>query len=435
MAKKKVYDIIPPGKREELIGRSKKVLIKRPTRRVKEKRQRQYPTFSKKKAFLTLALIVSAIVIYWFFSVAKTVRIELFPHIDKLTLNTNIVFSTSSSEFLLSTIDLSETIIPAVPIELEKTFTKEFPSSEVGVEEKAHGTIRVYNKHTRTLSLVEGTRFLSSSEPIRQFHTQEKITIPMGGHVDVSVVASENGEEYNIEPCIFSIPGLRNFAPPQLYYNVFGESFSDMEGGRKDIAHKITQQGLDNAQKQLLEIAREEIKVALKNAAGPNFKILDKSIELEFVKGSAVNAEKGQETSTFTYEIKVRATGLKVQTSFLVEFAKEYVISSLAAHKDFVEEFLTVKFLPEAERVLGGATMVKGEEIKENLEISVDVYSKIDESSLREIVKGRGRSDISRYALEICPELLEPPKIEFKPFWARNVAIEPDKVEIAIMFE
>ncbi len=435
MAKKKIYDIIPPGKREEILGRPKKVSVKRPARIADEEKQKRHFTFSKKKALLIPILIIFAIVIYWSFSVATIVRIELFPHIDNLTLNTSVAFSTSSSEFLLSPTDLSETIIPAVPVEIEKTFTKEFVSSEVSVEEKAKGVIRIYNKHTRTVSLVEGTRFLSSSEPTRQFHIQKKTTIPVGGYIDAPVVASEGGEEYNIEPCVFSVPGLRNFSPPQLYYDIFGRSFSNMEGGRKEITHKVTEEGLENAMKQLLEIARKEIKTALKNAAGPDFEILDNSIELEFIEGRALDVKEGQEADVFIYEIKVKAEGLKVQTSFLLEFAKEYVVSNLAAHKDFIEELLTVKFLPEEERVLGGAAAIKGKEIKGELEISVNVYSKIDKNSLKEIVKGRGRRDISRYALEICPELLKPPRIEFKPFWARNVAIEPTKVEIAIMFE
>lgn len=435
MAKKKIYDIIPPEKRKEILGRTKKISVKKPARIADKEKQKRHFVFSKKKALLIPALIIVAIIIYWSFSVATIVRIELFPQIDNLTLNTSVAFSTSSSEFLLSPTDLSGTIIPAIPIEVEKTFTKKFASSEVSVEEKSKGVIRIYNKHTRTVSLVEGTRFLSSSEPTRQFHIQKKMTIPVGGYVDAPVVASEGGEGYNIEPCVFSVPGLRNFSPPQLYYDIFGRSFSSMKGGRKEITHKVTQESLENARKQLLEVARKEIKTVLKDTAGPDFEILDNSIELEFIERGALDAKEGEETDAFIYETRVRATGLKVQRSFLLEFAKEYVVSNLAASKDFIEEFLTVRFLPKEKQILGGATAVNGEEIKGELEISVDVYSKIDKNFLKEVVNGRGKQDISRYALEICPELLKPPRIEFKPFWARNVAIEPTKVEIVVMFE
>ena len=435
MIKKKIYDIIPPRKREEILGRSEKVLVKKSARIEDKKEKKQQFVFSKKRGLFVSVLIIFAIVIYWFFSVATVVRIELFPHIDKLTLNANVVFSTSSSEFLLSPTDLSETIIPAVPVEIEKTFTKEFSSSEVSVEEKAKGIIRIYNKHTRTVSLVEGTRFLSSSEPARQFHIQQKATIPVGGYIDAPVIASEAGDEYNIEQCVFSVPGLRNFAPPQLYYDIFGRSFSNMEGGRKNIVYKVTEESFENAKKQLLEVARQEIKAALEDEVGPDFEILDDSIELELIEGMALNAKEGQEMDVFLYEIKVKAKGLKIRTNFLLEFAKEYAISSLSASKDFIEELLTVKFLPEEKQILGGATDIKGKDIKGKLEISINVYSKIDKDSLKEIARGRGKRDIARYALEICPGLLKPPVIEFKPFWARSVAAEPTEVEVIVMFE
>lgn len=434
MAKKKIYDIIPPEKRREILGKAKKVSVKSSVVTAGEQEDKRAFVFSKKKVLCLPVLIIISAIVYWFFSTAATVKIELFPRLEALTLETTVLFSTSSSEFVLSPSDLSQTIIPAIPVETEKTFTKEFPSSEVSVEEKAQGTIRVYNKHSRTVSLVEGTRFLSSSEPTRQFHAQKKIVISAGGYVDIPVIASEPGEEYNIEPCVFSVPGLRNFSPPQLYYDVFGKSFANMEGGRKDIIRKVSQESLENAREQLLEIAGREIKAALENVAGSDFEILDNSIELKLIEEGAVNAKEGQEINTFVYQIKVKATGLKAQTSFLLEFAKEFVASNLAAHKDFVEGSLIVRFLSEEERVAGGM-VAEGTEIKADLEISTKVYSKVDKDSLGEIVKGRGKGDISRYTLEICPELLKPPRIEFKPFWARRVSLEPANVEIKMSFE
>jgi len=187
-------------------------------------------------------------------------------------------------------------------------------------------------------------------------------------------VASETGEEYNIEPCVFSVPGLRNFSPPQLYYDIFGRSFSNMEGGRKDIAHKITQEGLGNARKQLLGIAHKEIKTALENEAGPDFQILENGIELEFIEGKALNAKEGQEIDVFIYEIKVRATGFKVQNSFLFEFAKEYLVSNLVASKDFIEELLMVRFLPKEENQIPIKEMVT-EPVTKTIQISVRLDS------------------------------------------------------------
>ena len=179
MAKQKIYDIIPPGKREKTLlprvkGNSKDVIDKNLDIRNGEEKSNPAFIFSKKAGFLIAVLIVFALGFYWFFSSAKLVKIELSPELNPLTFNARLSFSTSTDELDLSSSDLSQVVIPAVPVEIEETFNKQFFSSEVAIEEKAEGTIRVYNKHSRSISLVAGTRFLSSSEPTRQFHSKDK---------------------------------------------------------------------------------------------------------------------------------------------------------------------------------------------------------------------------------------------------------------------
>jgi hypothetical protein len=432
MPKKKIYDIVPPGKRAEMLvpkikHKVKETRIKDPSISAGEKKAKPAFVFSKKKGLLIAVLIIIVFGFYWLFSSANVVRIELSPKLSPVAFSATLAFSTSTDEFDLSFFDLSQVVIPAIPMEFEETFNKQFSSSEVSIEEKAQGTIRVYNNHGRSISLVTGTRFLSSSEPTRQFHSKEKINIPASGHVDVSVIASEADESYNIEACAFSIPGLRNYSPPQLYYDVFGRSFSKMEGGRKDVIRKATEQAMEDAKAQLLESSKEEIRSILENKVAPDYIILDDTIQLNLIQAQPLDVKVGQETDTFVYQIRVKVTALKVKTAFLLEFARNYISSTLPANKEFVEDFVTLSFLSKQ----GGAKR----ELSADLEFSTKVHSPIDKDSLKEIVKGRSRRDISRYILEICPELSGPPKIEFSPFWARRAAVEPDRIEIEANFE
>jgi len=432
MPKKKIYDITPPSERTEILSpkeehKGKDARTKSPRVSTGEVKSKPTFAFSKNKSLLIAVLIIIIFGFYWFFSSAKIVRIELSPNLSDLSFETTIAFSTSTSEFDLSSLDLSEVFIPTVPVQLEETFTKEFSSSEVSVEEKARGVIRVYNKHERTVALVEGTRFLSSSEPTRQFHSEEKISIPVGGYIDVPVIASEADESYNIEACAFSIPGLRNYSPPELYYNVFGRSFSLMEGGRKDVIRKITEQSLEEAEERLLESSQEKIKSILAESVAPDYIILDDTIKLELINAESLDVKVGQEADVFVYQIRVRATALKVKRDFLFQFANNYISSILPTDKEFVEDLVTFRFLFEQSR--------SKEELIADVEFSTKAYFPIDEDSLKEIVKGRSKEDISRYILEICPKLSGPPKIELSPFWARRVAREPDRIEIEINFE
>jgi len=426
MSKKKIYDIIPPEKKKEILGQNKEILKKKSIKKIEKIEKKNSIIFSKKRIFVGLFLFLFVILIYWFFSTANVINVDISPKLDILTFDTSILYSTSTAEFILSPVDLSKTIIPAIPFEIEKTFNKEFASAEVAVEEKAQGTIRVYNEHSRTISLIEGTRFLSSSEPTKQFHAQEKIIIPQGGFVDVPVIASESGEDYNIESCTFSVPGLRNFSPPQLYFDIYGKSFAKMEGGRKDIAHKITKEALENAKQKLLEIADQEIVTFLDDAAGEDYKIFSDNIELKIIEANLMNREEGEEADSFVYEVKVKANCLKVALSSLLEFAQEYVFSNLPGHKDFVRNAIDVGFLTEQ-----GSGV---EKLNTELRIVAKTYSKIDEDSLKELIKGRNKKEISRYSLEVCPELLKAPSIKFSPFWARRASSEPESIEIGINF-
>ncbi len=432
MAKKKIYDIIPPGERREILGISKKPLAG--VFASEGKRQGRVFAFSRKKIFYTLLLVLTVTLVYWFFSVASTVEIEIFPNSEPLVVSTTVFFATDLSEPTLSPFDLSQTVIPVSDIEIERTFTKRFPASEVALQEKAQGTIRVFSKHNRAVTLVKGTRFLSATEPTRQFHTQNKIIVPIGGYVDVLVIASESGEGHNIGSSTFSVPGLRNFSPPQLFFNIFGRSFTDMEGGRREISRIITQESLQSAQEEMLEIVRQDIRVILEEVAGEGFKILPNSIELEIIQGKALNVKEGQEVDDFAYQAEIRATGLKAQRSFLLELAKELIITDLAMSKDFAKEFLSIRFLPRRDEVLGGVS-VETRRIKEGVEISTKIFSKVDKDSLYEVVKGRTRRDISRQISNIHQESFRAPRIKFSPFWARRLSSEPKSVEIRMGFQ
>ncbi|MBU3964393.1 hypothetical protein KJ562_01515 [Patescibacteria group bacterium] len=446
--KKKIYDITPPQKqpqrfipgkvipiKEEKIGVEPNGNIAIPEIKVSEiKRKGISPgeNFQKAKKFSAwkIAILVICIVIavggYWTISSTNKITIELVPATELFSLETSIALTASTSEFMLAS-ELSQTIIPVELIEIEKEFNKEFSAGQAIVEEKARGTIRVYNKHMRDISLVENTRFLSSSEPTRQFHAETKIVVPMGGYADIPVIASEAGGEYNIEPCTFSVPGLRNFSPPQLYYDIYGKSFSDMQGGRKETILKVTKESLENAQKELLAVAKQEMESVLQKEAGDDYKILGDSIEIELINGSPLNVQEGQEIDKFVYHINVKAKAFMAKKADLLEFGRAYLGVNMSSNKEFIDESIDIAFLSESGGILTG--------LKAKLKVSAQIYSIIDEESLREIVKGRSRSDIARYTIGICPELAKQPKVTFSPFWARKASLSADQIKISVIFK
>lgn len=431
MAKKKIYDIVPPKKKEEFFGqevsptKEKKSQAPKGSSEAKALLPPKRFVFSPGNFLLIFALVIMAVIFYWFFSSANKVQVDIWPQLNPLTVNASIAFSTSTTELNLGGADFSTIVMPAEFMETQKIFTKQFPSTEVAIGDKARGIIRVYNKYSRAVTLVEGTRFLSSSEPTKQFHAQQKINVPAGGYVDVPVIASEPGDSYNIEPCAFSIPGLRNYSPPQLYYDVFGKSFAKMEGGREENVFRVTQEDFAKAQKELLDASQQEIKTVLQKEGEPDYKFLEKTIKLELIKGGPIDVEVGQETPNFVYQIETKVSAIRIKNAFLTDFAKQYLRLSVPVTKGFSEEFLKVEILAgndEREPVL-------------SLAISTQVYSQIDKETLKEIIKNRTRKEIFRYVLEIYPNVSKPPRISFIPFWARKALSNMEAIDIKLNFK
>jgi len=110
-------------------------------------------------------------------------------------------------------------------------FPKPDLSTPPSYEYKATGIITIYNTYSSSpQTLVKTTRFVSEGGKL--FRTTKTIVVPgadassgkiVPGSTTVEVIASEPGNEYNIGPSTFSIPGFKG-TPKYLAF--YGESFS-----------------------------------------------------------------------------------------------------------------------------------------------------------------------------------------------------------------
>jgi len=399
--KQKMYDINPPHQEEKVIKEEKK-----------EKKNSSFVKFLG----IGIVIIIIALLGVWLFVSASVVTIDLWPTLNEFSVNTDVAFS----------IEEEEDTILMEPFEYTEEISKNFEAPSIDIGEKATGIIKVYNKYSSSITLVKGTRFLSSAEPTRQFHTLKKITVPSGGSVDVSVIASEPGDSYNIGPSTFSVPGLRDFSPAQLYYDVYGRSESDMTGGRQELIKRIEEDTFENTEKQMLEQARDEMIEAISERIAPDYVLLNDSLTIELLESEAVDAKVGQEVESFVYRIKIEVTGFKTHKTLLDDFARTYIKSVIPDTKEFVDN-VSIDFV----EIEGGAMDT---ETEKNINISTDVYTKIDQESIDEISRGRSKSSIARYIQEMHPDLAKPVKVSFSPIWARKSSLSPKTIDIQINY-
>lgn len=133
-------------------------------------------------------------------------------------------------------------------IELEDS---EVVASEgtVYAEDKASGTITIYNDYQSTpLRLIRNTRFATPDG--RVFRAPAEVVVPAKkgttpGKIDITVVADQAGEEYNVPAGKFTLPGLQS--TPEMYSKVYAESASAFTGGFKGERPGVATGALESA--------------------------------------------------------------------------------------------------------------------------------------------------------------------------------------------
>jgi hypothetical protein len=130
------------------------------------------------------------------------------------------------------------------------------------VSARAGGEITIYNNFgAQSQKLIKGTRFSTSDGKI--FRIQDSVTIPgksgsSPGSVKARVVADSEGEEYNIGPTRFSIPGFKG---SPKYEGFYGESSKNMSGGSSGKSVDVSDLDMEKGK----ETVREKIKTALES--------------------------------------------------------------------------------------------------------------------------------------------------------------------------
>jgi len=307
---KRVIDIISPGEKESKphFSISQK---KKKSRTRSEGSGFQFALGKKGLISGGVLGLLSLVFIVAFFTLSKA-EIEIWPEADSLIFKTDITIDKGAA-----LVDFGNSIIPGEVIEKEKILTENFPATgKVGKEGKAEGTITVYNAYsTYSQILIATTRFVSTDGKL--FRTPVRVTVPGGsyqggklapGEIDIKIVADEAGEEYNIDPSTFSIPG---FIGTDRYTKFYARSFDSMTGGFTTEGSQVTQEDLDKAENSLVKRVKEEVESSLIGGAEDkaDYYFLDKTIQTEIVEKLSL-AQAGEEASNFNYQAKAKSEAL-----------------------------------------------------------------------------------------------------------------------------
>lgn len=410
---KEIFDILPPEK------------IKEQTLELPPKIQKKKNRGGKFFFFAFLLLLISGLIVFVNTFFYSSLIIYLTPRTE--TKIFKIEFVTQTSQIIL---DLEKKILPGFLFEIEKEGEKHFKATGKDfVEGKSQGIIRVYNSYNppTSLNLVPNTRFLSA-EKGKIFRSLKSINLEpakiekgkiIPSFKDIEVLAQESGEEYNIGPSKFSIPGLSGTS---FYYTTWGESFIEMKGGFKKEVRIITEEDIKKAKKALKKELGILIKKSLKEQLSRDFVLAQKGFFLKTLRISC-NKKPNDQGREFLCQTKIKGATIAFKLSDLKKLVFDFLKFNLDYSKEYNPQKLVLEYFSQN-------LNLEKERMILNLKIKVPFYEKIPKDKLISELKGKSEKEIKRI-LKNYSQIKEI-KLKFYPFWPKKAPSSEERIKIEI---
>lgn len=390
-----------------------------------EKKKKKPRFFSWLSVLIILIIIFSGLV---FLSLNSKLDLKIKVQLEPVNFEESFHVEVGAEN-----INLEEKVIPGRFFVKDFEKWKQFKSTGISQKTgKAKGKIRVYNTQTppTPLTLRATTRFLSSEEG-KIFRTAKKVYIPQakikGGkvvpgivEVEVEVEAQEPGQDYNIGPSKFSVPGLIGAS---YYYSIWGESESPMSGGFREEIKIVSQEDIEKATNTLKEELQKEAKESLRSEMPQRFVLLEGAVSEEKVEIFSFQ-KPGQEAEEFALEGKIKIKGLGFKNSHLKELSEIFVRSQLFSPQKLLARSLKVK-------VLRHNLIIEQGKIVLDLKIEGAIYKNIPVEEVSQQVLGKSKKEIERIIFKSYPQA-ESTEIKIWPFWLKNAPKNSERIRVGL---
>lgn len=393
-------------------SRREKKLMK--TERVRGKTSRYFLFFSV--VFLGLAVLAGA----YFFLPKATLIVYLKSQEKAVSVNLEANLNASG-------VDSEKNIIPTALEQIVAEKTEDF--SATGSKSgggKAAGSIVIYNEFSsENQPLVATTRFETDDGKI--FRITKNIIVPgmtkvgnetKPGAIEAEVVADKPGEEYNVEPATFKIPGFKGGPKYEKFY---AKSAKTMSGGAKGESLAVTTQDIAEAKEKLLSEAQKDALVQLKESLPAERKFFSDTATTEIV-SAAPSVSAGTQNNKFSYSIKVKAK--------ILSFSEEDVKSAIKsqAEKEGMKADL-VNFDKPLNYLL--AEFAKdGNSLKFEVKTDIKTASGIDAENFKKGCLGKNSAEIESF-IKNYPSI-QKVEVNFWPFFAARVPMNAKRVKIEL---
>lgn len=379
--------------------------------------------FTKKRVIIgliVLALIIGGLAFQFILPKAQVV---INPKKETIRFETEI-----TADKNIDSINFTDSSVPGQVFQLEMEDSRKFPTTgEKEVEEKAKGTIKVYNQYSSSeQTLVKTTRFLSAEGKL--FRLVETTVIPGAtieeGEIipntkEVEVIADEPGESYNIGPSNFTIPGFEGTAKYTAFY---GKSTESMTGGAIGKMRIATKEDIEGAIEIVSLELKNKVQEQFDKKIPSELKLLKETQSLEVVESeSTLKADEPGKELVVT--VKVKAWGLAFKEDDIFYLIEKNIGDKISENKTLIPSTIQVNYKnTEIDLAQGKASF--------NCQVEADAAWRIDKEKLKNDLAGKDEIEVRKYLSALSE--IEGAKVVFWPFWVKKIPKDKDKIKITI---
>ncbi len=382
----------------------------------------------KIKGWLVKLLLVCAVIAAVMFAVDWKMAyavVKIWPATSELNDATRAVIDPSAQA-----VNTEKGIIPGLVLSAEDTIGGQAEvTGKKDTQGKSTGAVKIFNNYTAQQRLVKGTRLQAPAEKFQPslasdetpwFRTTEDVVLEPKTSATVTVIADGSGEKYNIEPSVFSVPGLAGTAQ---YTFVYAQSYEKFQGGSTGSAPSVTQVDLDNAKTMIDQLAKDEMEKKLLAQLPEGYVLVAESQEYEFGDPD-IQAKVGDSLGRIDCSMDGKATAVAYKKSDLDNLGKDFILKKVPQG--------SVAYQPRLE--ISGAYEGPDPATQNSIiEVSarVLVYPGMEDNEIKKGLSEKSANEAKMFLEDQGMKV----QIKFAPFWRTFIPRDLDRIEVQTIIE
>ena len=389
----------------------------------KEREIERKESFRWSKLFIIFIIIAVIMVGLVGYLILPNAEVSITPKTEVINFDLSVIGSRSISQ-----IDDILNQIPLQEVEVTKTKSKEFDTTgEEEINQRARGMITIYNEYSsEDQTLLARTRFESSNGKI--FRIPQSITVPgavisegkiIASSLEVEIIADQPGDDYNISPDDFTIPGFKG---SPKFAGFYGKTTDSMSNGFVGKAKIVLSEDLKNAEAILIDELKQEVNQSMEDQFPTDLRIVKDGLKEE-VSNITSDVKEGDQADKFTMEIKITMKALLFKEEDLKNLVDLNLISKISDNKTPIRETQKINWdVPVIDWEKG--------EVSFSLNVEENVSSKIDIDLLKKDLAGQDEVEVRKYLASHLE--IEKARVSFWPFWVNEIPKQENKIKINI---